>query len=34
MKTLRWNLGVLVLRFGYWIRREVPQKTWFKKRKP
>lgn len=28
MKTIRWNIGKLILRIGYWIRGEVPQKNW------
>lgn len=25
---LRWNLGVFILRIGYKIRQEIPQKNW------
>lgn len=28
MKYLRWNLGIAILRFGYWLRGDIPQKTW------
>lgn len=26
---LRWNLGIYVLKFGYWLRGDVPQRHWF-----
>jgi len=28
MKTIRWNIGVIILKIGYHIRGEIPQKTW------
>jgi len=31
MKKFRWNLGVLILKIGYWIRQEIPQKPYFRK---
>jgi len=29
MKTLRWNLGILVIRFGYFVRKYQWQPTNF-----
>lgn len=26
--SIRWKVGKKVLGFGYWLRGEIPQKTW------
>ena len=28
MKKIKWNIGLIILRIGYKLRGEIPQKNW------